>query len=104
MAKHLTAAFAAAASLALAGPAFAANFGFVRWPDYLDTYILVAGVVTIPGLILLKLQLPKGLGYTEVPKDQRTTAMFLTVVVTGIACVALFGMVFAGMALQRMAE
>ena len=104
MPRNITIALSAAVSLVLAGPAAAANFGFVRWPDYLDTYIYFAAVVTVLGLVAVKMQLPKGLGYTEVPKDQRTTAMFVTVVVMGIAFVALMGMVFVGMGLQRAAE
>ena len=104
MPRNITISLSAAVSLVLGGPAAAANFGFVRWPDYLDTYIYVAAIVTVLSLVAVKMQLPKGLGYAEVPKDQRTTAMFVTVVVMGIAFVALMGMVFVGMGLQRAAE
>ena len=84
--------------------AFAANFGFVRWPDSLDAFLLVAAVFTAVGFAALKIQLPAGLSYAQVPREHRTTAMSLAAVVTGVSFAALMGMVFVGMGLQRLAE
>jgi hypothetical protein len=91
-------------ALTLGGPATAANFGFVRWPDYLDTYILIAAIVSGVGFVWLKAVLPKGLSFVDVPKANRTPGMKLAAFVTMIAFVALMGMVFVGMGLQRAAE
>lgn len=91
-------------ALTLAGPATAANFGFVRWPDYLDSYIMIAAVASGVGFVWLKAALPKGLSFTEVPQADRTARMKLAALVTMIAFIALMGMVFVGMGLQRAAE
>jgi hypothetical protein len=101
---RLTAAVSAGIGLVLARPALAADFGFVRWPDYLDTYILIAAIATGLGFVWLKLVLPKGTSFDKVPKADRTAGMKLAASMTGIAFVALMGMVFVGMGLQRAAE
>ncbi len=63
--------------LTLAGPAAAANFGFVRWPDYLDTYILLAAIASGFGFVWVKAVMPGGRPFFEVPKADRTFGMKL---------------------------
>lgn len=87
-----------------ANPAAAANFGFVRWPDYLDTYILIAAIASGVGFVWVKAVMPGGRSLFEVPKAQRTFGMKLAGYFGMIAFVALMGMVFVGMGLQRAAE
>ena len=91
-------------ALVLTRPAVAANFGFERWPSYLDSYILIAAIAVGVGFVWLKAVLPKGLSLAEVPRGQRTLGMKLAGFVAGIAFVALMAMVFVGMGLQRAAE
>ena len=88
----------------LPSQAFAANFGFVRWPDALDAYVLASAMFTAIGFAALKLQLPAGVPYNKVPKEQRTNGLFLAALVTGVSFVALMGLVFVGMGLQRSGE
>jgi hypothetical protein len=90
--------------LIAAGPAAAANFGFVRWPDYLDIYIVIAAVPTLLGAAWLKMVLPKGVTYYNLPKAERTLGLKLVGLVTQISLVALMAMIFVGMGLQRAAE
>lgn len=90
--------------LSLAGPAAAANFGFVRWPDYFDTYILIAAIASGIGFVWVKAVMPGGRSLFEVPKAERTFGMKLAGYFTMIAFVALMSMVFVGMGLQRAAE
>jgi hypothetical protein len=85
-------------------PAHAANFGFVRWPDYLDSYILIATVASGIGFVLLKSVLPSGKSFTDVPKADRTIAMKIIAYPTMLAFFALMAMIFVGMGLQRAAE
>jgi hypothetical protein len=96
----------AAVGLALvgSGPAAAANFGFVRWPDYLDMYILIAAIASGVGIVWVKVVIPGGRGLFEVPKADRTFGMKLAGYFALIAFVALMGMVFVGMGLQRAVE
>lgn len=91
-------------ALTVAGPAAAANFGFVRWPGYLDSYITIAAIASGVGFVWLKAVLPRGLSFVEVPRDGRTVGMKLAAFVTIIAFLVLMGMVFVGMGLQRASE
>ena len=104
MRRHTTAFAIYGLSLLLARPAAAANFGFVRWPDYLDTYILIAAIASGVGFVWVKAVMPGGRSLFEVPKAERTLGMNLAGYFLLVAFVALMGMVFVGMGLQRAAE
>jgi hypothetical protein len=96
---------AATVSLLLAaGPAAAANFGFVRWPAYLDLYILVVALPVALSLVWLKLVLPKGMTFYNLPKEQRTAGITFAGRVGQISFCALMILVFVGMGLQRAVE
>ena len=84
--------------------AFAFSFGFVRVPDYLDTPILYALISLGIFFVTLKMTLPKGSSYVNVEKDDRTAVMSLSAYLSIISLVALMGMLFVGMGLQRFAE
>ncbi|MDD8024611.1 MAG: hypothetical protein PHX82_16065 [Paracoccaceae bacterium] len=84
--------------------AFAANFGFVRWPDYLDAYIFLLMIPVAIGFIWLKMTLPKGMSLLQVPKEQRTKSMTFVGYLTMAALISLMALIFIGMGLQRFAE
>lgn len=94
-----------AALMSLPQAAHAANFGFVRWPAYLDMPILVSAVMTGIFCILVKTHLPKGAkDYVSVPKEDRTFTLTASVIALMASFVLCMGMVFLGMGLQRAAE
>ena len=96
----------AAAALALLLPvrAAAADFGFVRWPDYLDAWIALTGVLSVVFLVWLKRLLPPGQHFTGIPPSRRSRAMTLAAWGLMISVTACLGMIFTGMGLQRLAE
>lgn len=86
------------------GKALAANLGFVRWPDYLDFYILASTALTAVSFFVLKAVVPKGKSYSEVPKAERTRFMTVVAFAMILSLVATMGMIFVGMGLQRATE
>ncbi|MEO1473918.1 MAG: hypothetical protein AAFS03_08255 [Pseudomonadota bacterium] len=84
--------------------AFAANFGFIRWPDYLDAYIFPLMIPAVIGFIWLKMTLPKGMYFLQVPKEKRTTSMAIAGYLTLVTLVPLLTLIFIGMGLQRFSE
>ncbi|MFN3971654.1 MAG: hypothetical protein ACK4L4_09790 [Gemmobacter sp.] len=86
------------------GAALAADFGRVRWPDYLDPYIYAALAVAVPSVILMKILLPSGYYLLNVPAEKRTPLLNVVGAVAFVSFVSLMGLVFTGMYLQRAAE
>jgi len=83
----------------------AANFGFVRWPDSLDTPIAFAMLMTGLSFVLFKTQMPKEVkDYISVPKEERSTLLKMSAFVMLASLVVCLGMIFVGMGLQRGAE
>lgn len=91
----------------LAAPqmAHAADFGFVRWPGYLDMPILLAVLTTILSLVLFKTQMPKGAqDFMSLPKEDRSTLLKASAFLMITSLIACLAMIFVGMGLQRMVE
>jgi hypothetical protein len=84
--------------------AAAADFGFVRWPDYLDVWIALTGILSVACLVWLKRMLPPGQHFTAIPPSRRSRSMTLSAYGLMISVTACLGMIFAGMGLQRLAE
>lgn len=85
--------------------AHAADFGFVRWPSFLDLPIFVAVLIT--GLLfgVFKTQIPRGYSsYAHVPKEERTPALKITTYLMAATFTLCMLMMFAGMGLQRATE
>ena len=94
----------ALAATVIPGQAFAANFGFIRWPDYLDAFIFPLIIPAILGGIWLKMTLPKGMHFLQVPKEQRTKSMTIAGYLTLVTFIPLMALIFIGGWLQRLAE
>ena len=94
----------ALATTMIPGQAFAANFGSIRWPDYLDAYIFSLMIPAVLGGIWLKRTLPKGMYFLQVPKEQRTKSMTIAGYLTLVTFIPMMGLIFIGMGLQRFAE
>ena len=83
----------------------AADFGFVRWPSYLDMPITWALLVTGVSFVVFKTQMPKGTkDFVSVPKDKRSMLLKLSAILMLASLMACLGMVFVGMGLQRAIE
>ncbi len=90
----------------IALPAHAADFGKVRWPDWMDVYIfpLIPAVLVL--MLLTTLFKPRGVPVNEMyrhfgafsPMGKLIYACF------GLSFIALMVLVFLGMGLQRAAE
>ena len=94
----------ALAATVIPGQAFAANFGFFRWPDYLDAYIFPLMIPAVVAGIWLKMTLPKGMYFLQVPKEQRTKSMTIAGYLTMVTFIPLMALIFIGGWLQRLAE
>jgi len=85
--------------------AYAANFGFVRRPDYLDLPILGAWLMAGVSFVFAKTLLPKGKkDFVSVPKEERSVLLRVSVYLMAISVVIGLGMIFLGMGLQRALE
>ena len=82
--------------------AHAANFGFVRWPDYLDMPILVAMILTGVSFLVFKSRMPEGAkDYVSVPKAERSALLKISAFTMLASLIICLGMIFVGMGLQR---
>ncbi|MBB3992530.1 hypothetical protein GGR95_000149 [Sulfitobacter undariae] len=91
--------------ISLPQTAQAANFGFVRWPGYLDMPIIAAMLMTGLSFVLLKTQMPKGAkDFVSVPKDERSVMLKASAFLMLVSFVVCLGMIFVGMGLQRAVE
>jgi len=85
--------------------AHAANFGFVRWPSFLDMPIVWTMVITGIMFAVAKTQMPKGAkDYISVPKEERSMLLKASTLLMFASLIACLGMVFVGMGLQRAVE
>jgi hypothetical protein len=85
--------------------AHAANFGFVRWPGYLDMPIVLALLMTGLSFVLFKTQMPKeAKDFVSVPKEERSALLKMSAILMLASLVVCLGMIFVGMGLQRVAE
>lgn len=85
--------------------AHAANFGFVRWPNYLDMPIVLAIFMVGLSLVLFKTQMPKeAKDFMSVPKEERSTLLKVSAFMMLASLAACLLMVFIGMGLQRATE
>ncbi len=91
--------------IAIPQAAHAANFGFVRWPTYLDMPIVLAIFVAGLSLVLFKTQMPKeAKDFMSVPKEERSTLLKVSAFIMLASLAACLLMVFVGMGLQRATE
>ena len=95
-----------AAALFAATPATAYDFGFVRAPDWMDPIVgsLLAATVVLFGLtVAMK---PRGVEVSEMYQHFGDFSLFGRIIYAAMALafIALMGMVFLGMGLQRAAE
>lgn len=84
--------------------AFAFNFGFVRVPNWMDGYIgglVLASLAAYLGLVLTK---PAGVPVNQLHRVTISPLANVFRFALLISFMALMGMVFAGMGLQRYAE
>ncbi|MGC5198646.1 hypothetical protein [Aphanothece microscopica] len=84
--------------------AAAADFGFVRWPDYLDAWIALSGILSVALLVWLRRLLPPGQHFTAIPPARRSRTLNLVAYGLVISVVTCLGLIFTGMGLQRLAE
>lgn len=85
--------------------AYAANFGFVRWPDYLDMPIVSSMIATVVFFVIFKAVLPKGAkDYVSVPKEERSLMLKATCLFMLASLGICIGLIFLGMGLQRASE
>ncbi|WP_282046559.1 hypothetical protein [Roseibium album] len=85
--------------------AYAANFGFVRWPDYLDMPIASSMIATAVFSVVFKAILPKGAkDYVSVPKEERPLLLKATGLFMLASLGICIGLIFLGMGLQRASE
>ena len=85
--------------------AHAANFGFVRWPSYLDVPLILAMIMTGLSFALFKTQMPKeAKDFVSVPKEERSALLKLSALLMLTSLVVCLGIIFVGMGLQRISE
>ena len=85
--------------------AFAADFGFVRWPGYLDMPIVLSAVLTAVAVVVFKTQMPKtAKDFVSVPKEERSFLLNASAIVMLGGLVLCIGMMLVGMGLQRVVE
>jgi hypothetical protein len=92
--------------ISMPAPAFAANFGFVRWPDWMDAYIFPL-LPTVGVLWLLTVLLkPRGVPQSEMYRHfgEFSALGKLIYVLFGLSFVVLMAFVFIGMGMQRASE
>ncbi len=92
--------------IAVPAPALAFDFGFVRAPDWMDPYIGTAFLTTLLLMGLTMLVKPKGVPFNRMYFYRRHFSGVGRFIygLFGLSFVALMGMVFLGMGLQRAAE
>ncbi|WP_368186990.1 hypothetical protein [Aestuariibius sp. HNIBRBA575] len=94
--------------LALITPTHASayDFGFVRGPDWMDSYLLVLLVTTVCLMAATLVFIPLGASFNEMYKlfQDFSKVGRITYVAFGVSFGALMIMVFLGMGLQRAAE
>lgn len=86
------------------GSASAFNFGFVRVPDWMDSYIgwlLVAVGVSWVGLLFTK---PKGVPFNQLPNVRISPIANFFRLVTAASGLLVIVLLFVGMGLRRYAE
>ncbi|MEP4249059.1 hypothetical protein [Tateyamaria sp.] len=94
-----------AALMSLPQAAQAADFGFVRWPGYLDMPIVLTAAMTFILFLVFKTQMPKGAAdFVSVPKEERSALLTLSTYSMIGSFALCMGMVFVGMGLARAAE
>ncbi|MEO9875162.1 MAG: hypothetical protein ABJM26_20695 [Anderseniella sp.] len=96
--------FSAALIFSSSGQALAFNFGFVRVPDWMDTYIVWLVAATLVSMIGLSLTKPGGVPMNQLSNVQISPMANVFRVCMLIAFVVLMTLVFVGMGMRRYAE
>lgn len=103
--KQVVGLTAGASALAMsAGPAMAFDAGFVRVPDWMDKYFVILVPVTVILLGLTWLTKPRGVPFNQLYRTPLTGLNRASYNALVITFVALMGLLFTGMGLQRLAE
>lgn len=105
--------FSQAARAAVAAPALlfcfpgvakAANFGFVRFPDWMDQYLLQGVAVTAIFFVLTYVTKPRGVPFNRLYRTRLRGLNRLFYNILYVTFAALMIAVFIGMGLQQAAE
>ena len=91
----------ALAAICVSGPALAADFGRVRWPDWMDGYILLAAASVGFGLLMVFLTKPSGLSIGEARTARIGVVPRIFFVVLQLSFFGMMGLIFYGMYLAR---
>lgn len=84
--------------------AHAFNFGFVRVPDWMDSYIAWLVIITIVSMAGLTVTKPRGVPLNQLPNVEISPIANVFRYVALIAFSILMVLVFVGMGLRRYAE
>ena len=91
----------ALAALCAGGPALAADFGRVRWPDWMDGYILLGAASTGFAFLLVLLTKPRDLSISEARTAPIGAVPRVFFLILQLSFFAMMGLIFYGMYLAR---
>jgi hypothetical protein len=86
----------------VANPAWAFNWGFVRAPDWMDSWLLSLLVLQAPFWLVALRYKPRGVSLLEMDKSNLPAFARISIYVVGVLFALLMIMLFIGMGLARM--